>query len=400
MDTIIIGQGYNLKDNSSVGEELIGLFKSRRFSAFTCLVAFASYRGVSALSEEILKAKANGVNIKVILGVDQKGTSKEALEEVLSWGVDSKIYHTNDSNIFHPKVYLFENEDIFALIVGSNNLTIPGLVQNVECSLMIKDIKSNPVLAKFYDYWGGILNGTEVNLYPISQELIDALYNDKIITLESEREARYDKGEDESPNDGVEKKITFLKKGVQQLPKGLTPKRKQRKIKVKVRHETSSSYKLTQEERNIGEQVLIAEIGGGPRWKQVNFPIKIFEEFFGAERGNNSYKIELMNIEQDGTLGSVEIRQAVTVRSNNFRFEIKCKETDRKYPENGKRPIGLFIKLGDAEFLYQVLMPDYPAYVKIRNYLTLEAKSKRANELKRVIADVEAIHALYPELII
>ena len=112
MDTIIIGQGYNLKDNSSVGEELIGLFKSRRFSAFTCLVAFASYRGVSALSEEILKAKANGVNIKVILGVDQKGTSKEALEEVLSWGVDSKIYHTNDSNIFHPKVYLFENEDI------------------------------------------------------------------------------------------------------------------------------------------------------------------------------------------------------------------------------------------------------------------------------------------------
>lgn len=52
-------------------------------------------------------------------------------------------------------------------------------MQNVECSLMIKDIKSNPVLAKFYDYWGGILNGTEVNLYPISQELIDALYNDK-----------------------------------------------------------------------------------------------------------------------------------------------------------------------------------------------------------------------------
>lgn len=107
---------------------------------------------------------------------------------------------------------MFENEDIFALIVGSNNLTIPGLVQNVECSLMIKDIKSNPVLAKFYDYWGGILNGTEVNLYPISQELIDALYTDKIITLESEREARYDKGEDESPNDGVEKKITFLKR--------------------------------------------------------------------------------------------------------------------------------------------------------------------------------------------
>lgn len=34
------------------------------------------------------------MNIKVILGIDQKGTSKEALEEVLSWGVKSYIYHT------------------------------------------------------------------------------------------------------------------------------------------------------------------------------------------------------------------------------------------------------------------------------------------------------------------
>lgn len=132
----------------------------------------------------------------------------------------------------------------------------------------------------------------------------------------------------------------------------------------------------------------------------MNFPVKIFEDFFGAERGDNSYKIELMNIAQDGTLGSVEIRQAVTVKSNNFRFEIKCKETDGKYPGKDNRPIALFIKLGDAEFLYQVLMSNYPAYHKIKDYLTLEARSKRVDELKRVIVDVEAIHALYPELII
>lgn len=164
MDTIIIGQGYNLAENSSVGKELVDLFQSHRFTSFTCLVAFASYGGVSALRQEIQNAKTNNVNIKVVLGVDQKGTSKEALEEVLSWDVNACIYHTNDFNIFHPKIYLFENEDIFTLIVGSNNLTVPGLVQNVECSLMIKDIKSNPVLAKFYDYWDGILNGTEINI--------------------------------------------------------------------------------------------------------------------------------------------------------------------------------------------------------------------------------------------
>lgn len=135
MDTIIIGQGYNLNEDTSVGKELIEQFESKRYSSFTCLVAFASYGGISALTPYVLQAKENGVKIKVILGVDQKGTSKEALEEVLAWDVDAKIYHTQSVNIFHPKIYLFENEDIFTLIVGSNNLTEMGLVKmwNAHC---------------------------------------------------------------------------------------------------------------------------------------------------------------------------------------------------------------------------------------------------------------------------
>ena len=67
MDTIIIGQGYNLKENTSVGRELLELFRSHRYSSFTCLVAFASLGGVSALSEEIQKAKQRNCQIKVIL---------------------------------------------------------------------------------------------------------------------------------------------------------------------------------------------------------------------------------------------------------------------------------------------------------------------------------------------
>ena len=158
METIIIGQGYNIKENTSVGKELIEQFNSHRYKSFTCLVAFASYGGISAMTPYIETAKSEGMTIKVVLGIDQKGTSKEALEEVLSWGVDASIYHTKTINIFHPKIYLFENEDIFTMIVGSNNLTEMGLVKNVECSLLVKDIKSNPVHGKFYEYWKNIFD--------------------------------------------------------------------------------------------------------------------------------------------------------------------------------------------------------------------------------------------------
>lgn len=407
MDTKIIGQGYNLDANTSVAKELIEQFNSERYDSFTCLVAFASYGGISALTPYIMKEKERGVKIKVILGIDQKGTSKEALEEVLSWGVDSKIYHTQSVNIFHPKIYLFENTDIFTLIVGSNNLTTMGLVKNIECSLLIKDAKGeHSVHNDFYVYWKSILDGVDVNLIPITQDLIDNLLAEKLIPTESERADKYDNGRDKTTGSGVSKRISFNGAKIQRNPEGFVPKRRLVKAKRVTKTKNASNpsqpiISVSEESLLInGEEVLITEIGGGPRWKQVNFPVEVFENFFGAERGNNSYNIELINIAQDGSLGDVEIRQAVSVKSHNYRFEIHCAETERTYPGNNKRPIGLFVKIDNDRFLYQVLLHSHPAYKKIKKYLYAESSVRRQNELRRHIAHIEAIHALYPELII
>lgn len=72
MESIFIGQVYNIEENSSVGKELVKQIKSNIYDSFTCLVAFASYGGVSALTKYIEESKAKGMKIKVILGVDQK----------------------------------------------------------------------------------------------------------------------------------------------------------------------------------------------------------------------------------------------------------------------------------------------------------------------------------------
>ena len=388
MKSKIIGQGYNLDENTSAAKELIELFDSSKYDKFTCLVAFASYGGITALTPHILRAKANNVKIKIILGVDQKCTSKEALEEVLSWGVDSYIYYTLNTNIFHPKVYLFENSDYYTLIVGSSNLTEGGLVRNVECSLLVQDMQGTSVHSAFYAYWKGILDSTEENLYPITQELIDQLYEEKIIPSDSER--------------AMASASMFKSSSVQRNPEGFVPKRLKRKIKTKkiaVLDDATKSSEVIEAPMEIGEEVLIAEIGGGPRWKQVNFPIAIFEDFFGAERGNNDYWISIMNIGQDGSLGDVEKRQAVSVKSRNYRFEIHCEETKGEYPGDDVRPIVIFVKLDSNEFLYHVLLAKHDAYEKIKKYLYRETKNK-ARELKRAIVHVEAIHALYPELVI
>lgn len=400
METIIIGQGYNIEEDSSVGKELVKQFESGIYDNFTCLVAFASYGGVSALTKYIEEGKAKGMKIKVVLGVDQKATSKEALEEVLAWNVDARIYHTSSNNIFHPKVYLFENRDIFTLIVGSNNLTVPGLVQNIECSLLIKDtIDPSSVHDDFYRYWKGILDGTETHLYPLTKKLIDDLYKDKIITSEEQRSKRYDDGTDKKEEKKKET-VTFKKAAIQKFPDGFRPKRL---VKVKQVKTTKKETKEVEKSVRIDNAVLIAEIPkAGSRWKQANFSQDVFEDFFGAKKGDNSYKVKLTNIKKDGSLGEVTESQSVTVKSKNYRFELRCDETNLAYPSGNDRPIGLFVKEDAQNYMYQVLMPSDDAYKKIKDYLYLETANQKGRKdlMRRHIADVEAIHALYPELIV
>lgn len=400
METIIIGQGYNIEEDSSVGKELIKLFESKIYDNFTCLVAFASYGGVSALTRFINEGKVRGMKIKVILGVDQKATSKEALEEVLTWNVDARIYHTNSNNIFHPKVYLFENRDIFTLIVGSNNLTVPGLVQNIECSLLIKDtIDPSSIHDDFYRYWKGMLEGTETHLYPVTQKLIDDLFRDKVITSEDLRSKRYDDGTDKKKKTNG-KAIIFRNTTIQKFPEGFRPKRL---VKVKRVETIMDTTKEVEKSVKIGNAVLIAEIPkAGSRWKQANFSQNVFENFFGAKKGDNSYKVKLTNITKDGTLGEVVESQSVTVKSKNYRFELRCDETNQPYPSGDDRPIGLFIKEDTQNYMYQVLMPPDNIYKKIKDYLYMETKGQKGRKdlMRRYIADVEVIHALYPELIV
>lgn len=92
--------------------------------------------------------------------------------------------------------------------------------------------------------------------------------------------------------------------------------------------------------------------------------------------------------------------KAVTVQSNNFRFELNCAETNQQYPGDDKRPIGLFVKTSNREFLYQVILSSYPVYQKIKDYLYQESEKGRKDQLHRAIVHIEALRAIYPELVI
>jgi len=79
---------------------------------------------------------ASGSNVaRIVVGIDQKGTSVQALRLALAIFDEVYISNTPSSSTFHPKLYLFLGGDIGRAIVGSHNLTVGGTETNFEAGV-------------------------------------------------------------------------------------------------------------------------------------------------------------------------------------------------------------------------------------------------------------------------
>lgn len=391
MEIKLLPQGYNLESHSSVAEVLINAFNDTRYTSFRCLVAFASYGGITAFTPHIQHNKNRFTELKFIIGIDQQGTSKEALEEILSWNINSYVYHSKSPNIFHPKIYIFEGVEDFLVIVGSNNFTESGLVKNIECSVLITHHKLNSddrgILSEIEEHFGNLLSNQDNNLKPISNDLIITLEQTGLAPSEQTRSKRYDRKF--NGNNEVINHNPFSSSDIQKNPNNFSPKRivKQRHLTQNISEQREISSDIENWIGGSSNPILIAEIGGGGRWKQVNFPLAMFREFFGATAGDNSYHINLRYLDTNGELSEIENRQAVTVASQNYRFEIGAAQG--AYPTEG-RPIGVFIRVAPQNFIYRLYMPNSENYRELRSYLQTNYEG-REDHLKRIIKSYEQV---------
>ncbi len=95
--------------------------------------AFVALRTVLRLRERLLGQMENGAALRLTVGIDLGGTSREVLEKLLRWNCEIFVLHNTIARAtFHPKVYLFEGTANATLFVGSNNLTDGGFYTNYE----------------------------------------------------------------------------------------------------------------------------------------------------------------------------------------------------------------------------------------------------------------------------
>lgn len=115
-------------------DELRAGLKTSYFSDFKFAVAFAKVGPLLRLQPEIESWRSAGKELRAIFGIDEKGTSMEALEFALEHFHETHIAHMDGafSPTFHPKLYLFNGDKNAVAFVGSNNLTVGGTETNLE----------------------------------------------------------------------------------------------------------------------------------------------------------------------------------------------------------------------------------------------------------------------------
>ena len=118
-------------------------------------VAWVRASGMAHLSDRFANFLQQGGRLSIIVGIDLQNTTREGLRSLLElerYGrCETFVYHNEAGSIFHPKLYLFRNEEEARFIVGSNNITESGLYVNVEAGLQVDTTADAAVIAQTLD---------------------------------------------------------------------------------------------------------------------------------------------------------------------------------------------------------------------------------------------------------
>lgn len=320
MDIEFLGQGLFPDSEKSIGSLLIDSLSSGEFERLTCIVAFASQGGVDILSEYIDKATSALKEINIYIGIDLHGTSKEALDAFIKLGINTSIFYTTSALVFHPKIYIFEGSDKYQIIIGSSNMTIPGMFYNAEASVLLQFTNTDDTGMKFLEeiqnYYRDIFSGDDRNLAILDDDLIKKLVDLKLVWSESERRKTQEKG-GHSPEDS----------DTSETPKQLAdifPPRKLGRVPSHP-HSKIKGEKLAKEPKKTTIPSIMSEIF----WIQT-----------GALTGGSGNQLDLSMSGPHGSTGSVSLfgidpAKIDTSKSISLQYEgIAYKGNTLKFPLN------------------------------------------------------------------
>ena len=167
-------------------DDLRADLQGHHFDELKLVVAYAKAGPLIRLKRDLTAFRAAGKSLSVIVGVDQNGTSREAMELILE--LFPEAYTTREAGItFHPKFYVFRGPALARAYIGSNNLTVGGTETNFEASVAIDyELPDEHVgAAEFSNAWNQLLPANCPATEALTRASLDALVAQNVVLTEA-----------------------------------------------------------------------------------------------------------------------------------------------------------------------------------------------------------------------
>jgi HKD family nuclease len=129
----LILQGFTAKTHRVAVAQLFDLPSIERVIVS---VAFVNRSGTELLEKQL---NEHGAKTQAFIGIRNDITSSQGARHLLDMGVSLYCVDTGSRSVlFHPKLYLVKGATHARLVIGSANLTIGGLHNNIEAGLVVE----------------------------------------------------------------------------------------------------------------------------------------------------------------------------------------------------------------------------------------------------------------------
>lgn len=168
--------------------EIKKMFSEQRIEHAILSVAFLTNDGVQQLKDIFYNIPKSS---QVLVGISNGVTSYQGLTALLLYIKGFYVVDTGTAGvIFHPKLYFLRTASMLKTIVGSANLTLGGLNNNIEASAYIElgkdDENFSALVNKVEDTIGGFILNNPKNIRKITlQSEIDELFSSSLLVDES-----------------------------------------------------------------------------------------------------------------------------------------------------------------------------------------------------------------------
>jgi HKD family nuclease len=116
-------------------------------------VAFLKNSGLNLVEGELIQCLRRGGFVEFLIGLDFRITDADALLRLKKIGTKVYCYSnplTDDTPVYHPKLYIFKEEAKALVVIGSSNLTEGGLKDNVEINAILSLSDGDELLSDIY----------------------------------------------------------------------------------------------------------------------------------------------------------------------------------------------------------------------------------------------------------